>query len=52
MFSIKNKSINIIEEDDDDIIFRRLLKCNYTKCNGRMVDFHIKVIYESRNQDL
>ncbi len=47
--SIKNRSINIIEEEEKDMISRRLVKCDCTECNSKMVDFHIKVIHESRN---
>ena len=48
--SIRNKSINIIEEEEENTISRRLIKCDYTKCNGRMIDSCTKVIHESRNQ--
>jgi len=47
--SIRNRSINIIEKKEEDTISRRLVRCNYTKYNGRMVDSHIKVIHKSRN---
>ncbi len=52
MLSIRNRSINIIEEEEENTISRWLIRCDCTKCNGRMVDSHIKVIHESRNQDL
>ena len=48
--SIRNRSINIIEEKEEDIISRRLVRYDCTKCNGRIVDSHTKVIHESRNQ--
>ena len=50
--SIRNRSINIIEKKEEDTISRRLVRCNYTKYNGRMVNSCIKVIHESKNQDL
>ncbi len=50
--SIRNRSINIIEEEEKNMISRWLVRCDCIKCNGRMVDSHTKVIHESRNQDL
>ena len=47
--SIRNRSINIIEEEEDTIS-RRLVRYDYIKYNSKMVDSHIKVIHESRNQ--
>jgi len=50
-FSIRNRSINIIKEEEEDIISKRLVKYNCTKCNSKIIDSYIKVIYELRNQN-
>ncbi len=50
MPSIRNRLINIIEEKEEDTISKQLVRCDYIKCNGRLVDSHTKVINESRNQ--
>ena len=47
--SIRNKSINIIKKEKKDMIFRRLVKYDYTEYNDRIINSYIKVIYESRN---
>ncbi len=48
---IRNRSINIIKEEEEDTISRQLIRCNCIECNDRMVDSHTKVIHKSRNQD-
>ena len=50
--SYRNRSISIIEDDDNTSSRRlaRLVRCDCTECNGRMVDPRTKVIHEARNQ--
>ncbi len=47
---IRNKSINIIKEEEKDTISRRLVRCDCIEYNSRIVDSHTKIIHESRNQ--
>ncbi len=46
---IRNRSINIIEKEEENMISKWLVRYDCIEYNGRMVDFHIKVIYKSRN---
>ena len=49
MTLIRNRLINIIEKEEEDMISRRLVRYDCTEYNNRMIDSYTKVIHESRN---